>query len=184
MEFFFWKAPSSMQSFATSLTWASLATDYYLSSSIISVVNSTTSSSNDASQLSRYSKFSILCKSIQLQIIELVVQGVEKFRCIFLRLAGVHIVYLSFQPTILIKKSWSSYCLIIHEFVNLYNWWLGECHINLLAQILSRLNFSALPALDRYKCKIRWWKSLCTPLGWISYHYWVHGSMRITTSTN
>ncbi|XP_061992615.1 protein NRT1/ PTR FAMILY 4.6 [Rosa rugosa] len=39
LEFFFTEAPSSMRSLATSLTWASLAMGYYLSSVIVSVVN-------------------------------------------------------------------------------------------------------------------------------------------------
>ncbi|PQM37633.1 protein NRT1/ PTR FAMILY 4.6 [Prunus yedoensis var. nudiflora] len=39
LEFFFTEAPTSMRSLATSLTWASLAMGYYLSSVIVSVVN-------------------------------------------------------------------------------------------------------------------------------------------------
>jgi len=39
LEFFFTEAPSSMRSLATSLTWASLAVGYYLSSVIVAVVN-------------------------------------------------------------------------------------------------------------------------------------------------
>lgn len=39
LEFFFTEAPQSMRSLATSLTWASLAMGYYLSSVIVSVVN-------------------------------------------------------------------------------------------------------------------------------------------------
>ncbi|KAB1217410.1 Protein NRT1/ PTR FAMILY 4.6 [Morella rubra] len=43
MEFFFTEAPSSMRSLATALSWASLAIGYYLSSVIVSIVNSVTS---------------------------------------------------------------------------------------------------------------------------------------------
>ncbi|KAM7252545.1 hypothetical protein ACFE04_024428 [Oxalis oulophora] len=39
LEFFFTEAPASMRSLATSLTWASLAMGYYLSSVIVSIVN-------------------------------------------------------------------------------------------------------------------------------------------------
>ena len=39
LEFFFTEAPSSMRSLATSLSWASLAVGYYLSSVIVAVVN-------------------------------------------------------------------------------------------------------------------------------------------------
>ncbi|CAN1321256.1 Protein NRT1/ PTR FAMILY 4.6 [Linum perenne] len=42
LEFFFSEAPSSMRSLATSLSWASLAMGYYLSSVIVSVVNGVT----------------------------------------------------------------------------------------------------------------------------------------------
>lgn len=42
MEFFFTEAPISMRSLATSLSWASLATGYYLSSVLVSIVNSVT----------------------------------------------------------------------------------------------------------------------------------------------
>lgn len=42
LEFFFSEAPSSMRSLATSLSWASLAMGYYLSSVIVSIVNSVT----------------------------------------------------------------------------------------------------------------------------------------------
>lgn len=52
MEFFFTEAPSSMRSLATSLTWASLAMGYYLSSLIVSVVNSATGTSNNPPWLS------------------------------------------------------------------------------------------------------------------------------------
>lgn len=52
MEFFFTEAPSSMRSLATSLTWASLAMGYYLSSLIVSVVNSATGTSNNTAWLS------------------------------------------------------------------------------------------------------------------------------------
>uniref|UniRef100_A0A2N9H3H3 Major facilitator superfamily (MFS) profile domain-containing protein n=1 Tax=Fagus sylvatica TaxID=28930 RepID=A0A2N9H3H3_FAGSY len=43
MEFFFTEAPSSMRSLATSLSWASLAMGYYLSSVLVSIVNNVTS---------------------------------------------------------------------------------------------------------------------------------------------
>ena len=52
MEFFFTEAPSSMRSLATSLTWASLAMGYYLSSVIVSVVNSATGTSHNTPWLS------------------------------------------------------------------------------------------------------------------------------------
>ncbi|XP_052172089.1 protein NRT1/ PTR FAMILY 4.6 isoform X2 [Diospyros lotus] len=42
MEFFFSEAPAGMRSLATSLSWASLAVGYYLSSIIVSVVNNVT----------------------------------------------------------------------------------------------------------------------------------------------
>ncbi|KAK4773862.1 hypothetical protein SAY87_028881 [Trapa incisa] len=42
LEFFFSEAPSSMRSLATSLSWASLAMGYYLSSVIVSIVNGAT----------------------------------------------------------------------------------------------------------------------------------------------
>lgn len=42
LEFFFTEAPSSMRSLATSLSWASLALGYYLSTVIVSIVNSVT----------------------------------------------------------------------------------------------------------------------------------------------
>ncbi|KAL9689194.1 hypothetical protein QQ045_033628 [Rhodiola kirilowii] len=42
LEFFFTEAPSNMRSLATSLSWASLAVGYYLSSVIVSIVNSIT----------------------------------------------------------------------------------------------------------------------------------------------
>ncbi|XP_057949287.1 protein NRT1/ PTR FAMILY 4.6 [Malania oleifera] len=42
LEFFFTEAPSSMRSLATALSWASLAMGYYLSSVIVSIVNSVT----------------------------------------------------------------------------------------------------------------------------------------------
>ncbi|KAG8663240.1 hypothetical protein MANES_01G190700v8 [Manihot esculenta] len=45
MEFFFTEAPTSMRSLATSLSWASLAMGYYLSSVIVSIVNNITGSS-------------------------------------------------------------------------------------------------------------------------------------------
>ncbi|XP_010552806.2 PREDICTED: protein NRT1/ PTR FAMILY 4.6-like [Tarenaya hassleriana] len=44
LEFFFTEAPSSMRSLATSLSWASLAMGYYLSSVIVSIVNGSTGS--------------------------------------------------------------------------------------------------------------------------------------------
>lgn len=47
LEFFFTEAPMSMRSLATSLSWASLAMGYYLSSVIVSIVNSVTGSSNN-----------------------------------------------------------------------------------------------------------------------------------------
>ncbi|XP_047330948.1 protein NRT1/ PTR FAMILY 4.7-like [Impatiens glandulifera] len=43
MEFFFTEAPFSMRSLATSLSWASLAMGYYLSSALVSAVNGVTS---------------------------------------------------------------------------------------------------------------------------------------------
>ncbi|XP_042481127.1 protein NRT1/ PTR FAMILY 4.6-like [Macadamia integrifolia] len=46
LEFFFTEAPSSMRSLATALSWASLAMGYYLSSVLVSVVNSVTSNSH------------------------------------------------------------------------------------------------------------------------------------------
>nr|XP_034588884.1 protein NRT1/ PTR FAMILY 4.6-like isoform X2 [Setaria viridis] len=42
LEFFFSEAPSRMRSMATSLSWASLALGYYLSSVLVSIVNSAT----------------------------------------------------------------------------------------------------------------------------------------------
>ncbi|XP_043817075.1 protein NRT1/ PTR FAMILY 4.6-like [Manihot esculenta] len=45
MEFLFTEAPTSMRSLATSLSWASLAMGYYLSSVIVSIVNSITGNS-------------------------------------------------------------------------------------------------------------------------------------------
>ncbi|CAN6442350.1 unnamed protein product [Victoria cruziana] len=42
MEFFFTEAPESMRSLATSLSWASLAVGYYLSSALVSIINSVT----------------------------------------------------------------------------------------------------------------------------------------------
>ena len=42
LEFFFSEAPPRMRSLATSLSWASLALGYYLSSVLVSVVNSAT----------------------------------------------------------------------------------------------------------------------------------------------
>lgn len=46
LEFFFTEAPTSMRSLATSLSWASLAMGYYLSSVIVSIVNDVTSDSS------------------------------------------------------------------------------------------------------------------------------------------
>ncbi|KAL5553954.1 hypothetical protein UlMin_041355 [Ulmus minor] len=46
LEFFFTEAPTSMRSLATSLSWASLAMGYYLSTVIVSIVNDITSNSN------------------------------------------------------------------------------------------------------------------------------------------
>lgn len=47
LEFFFTEAPSSMRSLATSLSWASLAIGYYLSSVIVSIVNAATRRGHD-----------------------------------------------------------------------------------------------------------------------------------------
>ncbi|CAH2033813.1 unnamed protein product [Thlaspi arvense] len=44
LEFFFTEAPPSMRSLATSLSWASLAMGYYLSSAMVVIVNSVTGS--------------------------------------------------------------------------------------------------------------------------------------------
>ncbi|XWS34035.1 hypothetical protein CRYUN_Cryun21dG0005100 [Craigia yunnanensis] len=52
LEFFFTEAPSSMRSLATSLSWASLAMGYYLSSVIVSIVNSVTDNSGHKPWLS------------------------------------------------------------------------------------------------------------------------------------
>ncbi|KAE9605497.1 hypothetical protein Lal_00024501 [Lupinus albus] len=52
LEFFFSETPIKMRSLATSLSWASLAIGYYLSSVIVSIVNTTTSSSNHRPWLS------------------------------------------------------------------------------------------------------------------------------------
>ncbi|KAL5100351.1 hypothetical protein RYX36_004678 [Vicia faba] len=52
LEFFFSEAPSSMRSLATSLSWASLAMGYYLSSVIVSIVNSVTGNGNHKPWLS------------------------------------------------------------------------------------------------------------------------------------
>ncbi|GMH01685.1 hypothetical protein Nepgr_003524 [Nepenthes gracilis] len=52
LEFFFTEAPRSMRSLATSLSWASLAVGYYLSSVIVSIVNSATGRSNHKPWLS------------------------------------------------------------------------------------------------------------------------------------
>lgn len=47
LEFFFTEAPISMRSLATSLSWASLAMGYYLSTVIVSIVNSATGNSSN-----------------------------------------------------------------------------------------------------------------------------------------
>ncbi|KAK7309566.1 hypothetical protein RJT34_06398 [Clitoria ternatea] len=52
LEFFFSEAPTRMRSLATSLSWASLAMGYYLSSVIVSIVNSVTGNSNHKPWLS------------------------------------------------------------------------------------------------------------------------------------
>ncbi|GAV85000.1 PTR2 domain-containing protein [Cephalotus follicularis] len=52
LEFFFTEAPTSMRSLATSLSWASLAIGYYLSSVIVSIVNDATNNSGHRPWLS------------------------------------------------------------------------------------------------------------------------------------
>lgn len=52
LEFFFTEAPFSMRSLATSLSWASLAMGYYLSTVIVSIVNSITGVSKHRAWLS------------------------------------------------------------------------------------------------------------------------------------
>lgn len=52
LEFFFTEAPASMRSLATSLSWASLAIGYYLSTAIVSIVNSVTGRSGHQPWLS------------------------------------------------------------------------------------------------------------------------------------
>ncbi|KAL3501325.1 hypothetical protein ACH5RR_035774 [Cinchona calisaya] len=52
LEFFFTEAPIRMRSLATSLSWASLAMGYYLSTVIVSIVNSATGRSNHKPWLS------------------------------------------------------------------------------------------------------------------------------------
>ncbi|CAK9137072.1 unnamed protein product [Ilex paraguariensis] len=52
LEFFFTEAPISMRSLATALSWASLAIGYYLSSVIVSIVNSVTGNSKHRPWLS------------------------------------------------------------------------------------------------------------------------------------
>ncbi|KAK9107762.1 hypothetical protein Syun_023773 [Stephania yunnanensis] len=52
LEFFFTEAPASMRSLATSLSWASLAMGYFLSSVLVSVVNSVTGASQHKPWLS------------------------------------------------------------------------------------------------------------------------------------
>ncbi|XP_023541393.1 protein NRT1/ PTR FAMILY 4.6-like [Cucurbita pepo subsp. pepo] len=46
LEFFFTEAPASMRSLATSLSWASMAMGFYLSSVVVSIVNNVTGNSN------------------------------------------------------------------------------------------------------------------------------------------
>ncbi|KAK7274722.1 hypothetical protein RIF29_15819 [Crotalaria pallida] len=52
MEFFFSEAPIRMRSLSTSLSWASIAIGYYLSSVIVSIVNTATGNSNHRAWLS------------------------------------------------------------------------------------------------------------------------------------
>ncbi|KAK6133693.1 hypothetical protein DH2020_032603 [Rehmannia glutinosa] len=52
LEFFFTEAPFSMRSLATALSWASLAMGYYLSTVIVSIVNSVTGDSKHKAWLS------------------------------------------------------------------------------------------------------------------------------------
>ncbi|CAI9092734.1 OLC1v1028060C2 [Oldenlandia corymbosa var. corymbosa] len=52
LEFFFTEAPTSMRSLATSLSWASLAMGYYLSTVMVSIVNSATGNSGHPGWLS------------------------------------------------------------------------------------------------------------------------------------
>ncbi|GMH26140.1 hypothetical protein Nepgr_027983 [Nepenthes gracilis] len=52
LEFFFTEAPASMRSLATALSWASLAFGYYLSSVIVSIINSATGRTNHKAWLS------------------------------------------------------------------------------------------------------------------------------------
>ncbi|XP_073054351.1 protein NRT1/ PTR FAMILY 4.6-like [Primulina eburnea] len=52
LEFFFTEAPASMRSLATALSWASLALGYYLSTVIVSIVNSATGDSRHKPWLS------------------------------------------------------------------------------------------------------------------------------------
>ncbi|ERN03774.1 protein NRT1/ PTR FAMILY 4.6 [Amborella trichopoda] len=52
LEFFFTEAPMSMRSLATSLSWASLALGYYLSSVLVTIVNKATSKHGHAPWLS------------------------------------------------------------------------------------------------------------------------------------
>ncbi|GLT36986.1 hypothetical protein SLA2020_113300 [Shorea laevis] len=52
LEFFFTEAPSSMRSLATSLSWASLAMGFYLSSVLVSIVNDITGKSGHGPWLS------------------------------------------------------------------------------------------------------------------------------------
>ena len=52
LEFFFTEAPSSMRSLATSLSFASLAVGYYLSTAIVSIVNSVTGNTSHRPWLS------------------------------------------------------------------------------------------------------------------------------------
>lgn len=52
LEFFFSEAPTTMRSLATSLSWASLAMGYYMSSVIVSIVNDVTGNSKNRPWLS------------------------------------------------------------------------------------------------------------------------------------
>ncbi|XP_020224831.1 protein NRT1/ PTR FAMILY 4.6 [Cajanus cajan] len=52
LEFFFSEAPSRMRSLATSFSWVSLAVGYYLSSAIVSIVNSVTGNASHRPWLS------------------------------------------------------------------------------------------------------------------------------------
>ncbi|KAL2336879.1 hypothetical protein Fmac_011325 [Flemingia macrophylla] len=52
LEFFFSETPTRMRSLATSLSWVSLAVGYYLSSEIVSIVNSVTGNTSHGPWLS------------------------------------------------------------------------------------------------------------------------------------